>query len=345
MKLNGHSTPSTSKRVFVTGVGGFLGSHLADAMLSDGCEVVGIDNLIGGELDNVPEQVEFHQIDCNDFEAVRRLSQGCGIVYHCAATAYEGLSVFSPHIVTQNIVSASVSVFSAAIANKAKRIVMCSSMARYGALAPPFLEDQKPQPQDPYGIGKLAAEDILRNLCTTHGVEYVIAVPHNIIGPRQKYDDPFRNVASIMINLMLQNRQPIIYGDGSQRRCFSFIDDCLYCLKEMSFRENVVGNIVNIGPDEEVVTILDLATRIANQLRFNLNPIFLPGRPQEVEHAICSSNKARKLLNYQTTVDLDTGLSHMIDYIKRRGTRGFKYHIDLEIVNERTPETWTKRLF
>jgi UDP-glucose 4-epimerase len=332
-------------RVFITGVAGFLGSHLADAMLNDGHEVVGIDNLIGGELDNVPTKVDFHQIDCNDFEHVRRSCRGCNIVYHCAATAYEGLSVFSPHIVTQNIVSASVSVFSAAISNKARRIVQCSSMARYGALKPPFREDQEPQPQDPYGISKLAAEQILRNLCETHGVEYVIAVPHNIIGPRQKYDDPFRNVASIMINLMLQRRQPIIYGDGTQQRCFSFIDDCLYCLKEMAFRDNVVGEVVNIGPDEEIVTILDLATRIANQLQFNLNPVFLAGRPQEVTHAICSSDKARKLLDYKTTVDLDTGLSRMIDYVKNRGTRGFKYHIDLEIENERTPKTWTQRLF
>jgi len=332
-------------RVFITGVAGFLGSHLADEMLKDGHEVVGIDSLIGGELDNVNNQIEFHQIDCNDFERVRRISKGCQIFYHCAATAYEGLSVFSPHIVTQNIVSASVAIFSAAISNGAKRIVFCSSMARYGAISPPFTEEQAPIPQDPYGIGKLAAEQFLRNLCETHGVEYVIAVPHNIIGARQKYDDPFRNVASIMINLMLQNRQPIIYGDGTQQRCFSFIDDCLYCLKEMAFRDNVVGQIINIGPDEEVITIKDLAARIANQIGFNGEPIYLPDRPKEVKHATCSSNKARTLLNYKTTVPLDAGLAQMIDYIRKRGVRQFKYHIDLEIINDKTPRTWKDRLF
>jgi len=218
-------------------------------------------------------------------------------------------------------------------------------MARYGALKPPFREDQAPKPQDPYGIGKLAAEDILRNLCMVHGVEYVIAVPHNIIGPRQKWDDPFRNVASIMINLMLQGRQPIIYGNGKQKRCFSFIDDCLYCLKEMAFRDNVVGETINIGPDEETITIIELAERIANQLKFNLDPIFMKGRPQEVEHASCSSDKARKLLQYKTSVDLDTGLASMVEAIRRRGTRDFKYHIDLEIINEKTPKTWKDRLF
>jgi UDP-glucose 4-epimerase len=332
-------------KVFITGVAGFLGSHLADAMIADGHQVVGVDNLIGGELDNVPSKADFHQIDCNEFDHIQKISQGCEIYYHCAATAYEGLSVFSPHFVTQNIVGASVAIFSAAVANRAKRIVFCSSMARYGALKPPFTEDLTPKPQDPYGIGKLAAEQILHNLCETHDVEYVIAVPHNIIGPRQKWDDPFRNVASIMINLMMQGRQPIIYGTGKQRRCFSFIDDCLYCLKEMAFRQNVVGEVINIGPDEETITIMELAERIANQLQFNLNPIFMAGRPQEVEHASCSSNKARKLLRYKTSVDLDTGIAKMIEAIRRRGTRDFKYHIDLEIVNEKTPRTWKERLF
>ena len=332
-------------KIFITGVAGFLGSHLADVWLAEGHEVIGIDNLIGGELDNVSSGVSFHQVDCNDFEHVRRISKGCEIFYHCAATAYEGLSVFSPWFVTQNIVSASVSIFSAAVANRARRIVNCSSMARYGALQPPFREDSICRPQDPYGIGKLAAEDILKNLCETHGVEYVIAVPHNIIGPRQKYDDPFRNVASIMINLMMQGRQPVIYGDGSQERCFSYIDDCLYCLKEMATRPEVAGETINIGPDEEIVTINHLANTIANQLRFNLNPIHLPDRPKEVKHAICSSDKARDLLNYKTTVSLDEGIAQMIDFIENRGVRDFKYHIDLEIVNAKTPKTWSERLF
>lgn len=333
-------------RIFVTGVAGFVGSHLADEFLCAGHSVIGIDNLIGGDRENVAHAVEFHwSTDCNDFSLVKYQMQGCDVVYHCAATAYEGLSVFSPHLITQNIVSASASVFSAAIANKVKRIVFCSSMARYGGISYPYNEAQRTYPQDPYGIGKVAAENLLRNLCETHGVEYVIAVPHNIIGPRQKYDDPYRNVASIMINLMLQGRQPIIYGDGMQRRCFSFIDDCLSCLKKMGMQGGLSGHVFNIGPDEQTVTILELAQRIANLLKFPLQPIFVPGRPQEVKTAICSSAKARKLLGYATTVDLDTGLARMISYIRQRGPRPFQYHLPLEIVNERTPKTWTERLF
>ena len=332
-------------KIFISGIAGFLGSHLADAFIKDGHHVVGCDSLIGGELSNVPAEAEFYQYDCCYRNSMLKITKGCDLVYHTAATAYEGLSVFSPHLITNNIVTGSVSLFSAAIENKVKRIVYCSSMARYGTNKVPFREDYSPKPQDPYGIAKVAAEDILKNLCEVHNVEYVIAVPHNIIGPRQKYDDPYRNVASIMINLMLQNRQPIIYGDGKQKRCFSYVDDDLFCLKEMATSKKVLGQIINIGPDEEFITINELAEKIANQLKVNLNPRYMRGRPQEVLEATCSADKARKLLNYKTKTSLDDGISKMIEYIKANGAKKFRYHLDIEIVNSKTPDTWKKKIF
>jgi len=333
-------------RIFITGVAGFLGSHIADAMLAEGHEVVGVDNLIGGYIDNVPEGVEFYQVDCQYLNTMNKLMKGADIVYHTACTAYEGLSVFSPNLMCQNTYQITASVASAAISQGVKRFVYCSSMARYGTQEIlPFTEDMIPKPQDPYGISKLAAEQLLQCLAEVHGMELVIAVPHNIIGPRQKYDDPYRNVASIMINLMLQGRQPIIYGDGTQKRCFSFVQDDISCLKKLAFQNNCVGEIVNIGPDEEFITINELAETIANILNFELDPIYMPGRPQEVKLATCSADKARKLLGYHTEYTLRQGLMEMIDYIKDRGTKAFRYHLDIEIVNEKTPKTWKNRMF
>jgi UDP-glucose 4-epimerase len=313
-------------------------------MLARGAEVVGVDNLSGGELANVPAGVEFREADCRNFGLMEFAARRCELVFHCAATAYEGLSVFSPSFVTDNIVGSSVSVFSASIANRTRRIVFCSSMARYGAGWPPFGETDPVAPQDPYGIGKVAAETILANLCQTHDVEYAIAVPHNIIGPRQKFDDPYRNVAAIMINRMLQGFQPIVYGDGSQKRCFSWVGDCVACLEQLAFLAKANGETVNIGPDEQVITVLELAQRVARLLEFELDPIFVPGRPQEVPHAVCSADKARSLLGYCTTVDLDQALARMIADIRTRGPRPFDYRIPLEIVSERTPKTWTEKL-
>lgn len=333
-------------KIFITGIAGFLGSHLADAMLLEGHEVLGCDNLIGGYRDNVPNDAQFFEYDCNDFEKMKELLKGVDIVYHTACTAYEGLSVFSPKLVAENTYLNTVSMASAAIANHVKRFVTCSSMARYGTQeVVPFTEDMICKPQDPYGISKFSAENVLRNLCETHGMELVIAVPHNIIGPRQKYDDPFRNVASIMINLMLQGRQPIIYGDGEQKRCFSFVQDDIDCLNKLAFQDNVVGEVINIGPDEEFVTINHLAKTVAKLLDFKLEPIYMKGRPQEVKLATCSANKARKLLGYKTKYTLEQGLAEMIKYIQRRGVKPFTYHLPLEIVNDLTPKTWSERLF
>jgi UDP-glucose 4-epimerase len=333
------------QRIFISGVAGFLGSHLADAFLADGHTVVGCDNMIGGYLDNVPEGVEFYQIDCNDFGRLAVHMQGTDIAYHCAATAYEGLSVFSPHMVTTNIVTASTGMISAAVANKVRRFVMCSSMARYGTNKVPFTEDMTPRPQDPYGIGKFASEQMLTSLAEVHGMEWVIAVPHNIVGPRQKYDDPYRNVASIFINMMLQGRQPYIYGDGNQMRCFSFVTDDIAPLKQMAYDPACTGQVINIGPDEEFVTINELAAIIARLVGFDLKSTYTRGRPQEVYLANCSADKARKLLGYAPSVKLEDGLRTMIDWIRSRGVRPFKYHLDIEILNEKTPETWSKRLF
>ena len=332
-----------SSKILVTGAAGFLGSHLSEKLSELGHKVVGIDNMLGGYEDNVPQNIEFHKIDCCDLPKIQKIMKGIDVVYHCAATAYEGLSVFSPYEITKNNYLASVAIFSAAVQEKVKRIIFCSSMARYGSQQSPFNEKMQPMPVDPYAISKVASEEVLKNLCELNNIEWVIAVPHNIIGPRQKYDDPFRNVVSIMINRMMQGKAPIIYGDGKQTRCFSYIDDCLSCLIPMLDQKNLNKQTINIGPDEEFVTINKVAEICSNITGVNLNPIYKKDRPKEVKHATCSADKARTLLNYKTKVNLFDGIKKTFEYIKGRGVKPFDYNIDIEINNELTPETWKNK--
>jgi len=215
-----------SMHIFITGIAGFLGANLADYYISKGYEVSGCDNLVGGTLDNLDnKEIKFYKANCENLEEIKPIMKNVDVVIHAAAYPHEGLSSFSPFLICKSNFIGSVSVFTASVQNNVKRIVFCSSMARYGDVNPPFTEDQKVSPVDPYGVSKLAAEDVLKIMSKTHGFEYNIAVPHNIIGPKQKYDDPFRNVVSIMTNLILQDRRPIIYGDGKQTRNFSDIDD------------------------------------------------------------------------------------------------------------------------
>ena len=331
--------------IFITGIAGFLGSNLADFYIKKGFSVSGCDNLVGGDLDNVSSKVNFVKADCEDLNKMRELTKNIDVVIHSAAYAHEGLSVVSPNIICSNIVNASTSVFSAAIQNKVKRIVFCSSMARYGNIDQPFREDDVPNPVDPYGISKLAAEKILINLCNTYGVEYNIAVPHNIIGIKQKYDDPFRNVASIMINLMLQNRQPIIYGDGEQKRSFSDVDDCIYCIDKLATDPNIKSQLVNIGPEDNFISVNELFKILSNKLKFNQEPVFYKDRPNEVKLANCSAEKAKNILSYKKTISLEKSLDNMIDYIKKLGPKKFQYNYDLEIINEKTPKTWLEKKF
>ncbi len=331
-------------KIYITGIAGFLGSHLAKRLKSLGHEVSGNDNLILGELENLPENTQVDKTDCCNFDEMVKNLKGYDIVYHCAATAHEGLSVFSPNFITKNIYQASVSVITASIVNKVKKFIFCSSMARYGNQKAPFNENMTAKPEDPYGIAKVASEETLKLLSEVHGINYNIAVPHNIVGPNQKYDDPFRNVMSIFINRNLQSQPSIIYGDGMQQRCFSYIDDVIFCLEKLALDKNINKEIINIGPDEETTTVLELSKLVANETGYNGSPIFVKDRPKEVKFASCSSEKARKLLNYKTKTSLKDSIKLTADFIRKRGVKKFNYNLPLEIDSEITPETWKNKI-
>ena len=331
-------------KIFITGLAGFLGSHLADRMLSLGHEVVGNDTLIGGYKDNVPKGAKLYKVDCCDNKKMAKIMAGSDIVIHTAATAHEGLSVFSPDFITRNIFQASVSTISAAIQNNVKRFVYCTSMARYGSQKTPFKETMTPQPVDPYGIAKVAGEEVLKALCDTHGMEWNIAVPHNIVGPRQRYDDPFRNVMSIMINRNLSGKPAIVYGDGEQTRCFSYVGDCINCLEKMALDPDIKYEVINIGPDEGTITVKRLSELVAKETGFEGEAIHMPDRPREVKHAMCSANKARKLLDYKTKTTLEEAIKQTVEYVKQKKPKPFDYSYPLEIISDKTPKTWKDRL-
>lgn len=325
-------------KIWITGIAGFLGSHLAKQLIADSHEIWGNDNLLCGDIANYPLA---HQIDCCDFNLLRAtfLKAKPEVVVHCAATAHEGLSSFSPSFITRNIYEASVSTFSAAISAGVKRIVYMSSMSRYGDNPLPFYEDQRTNPVDPYAVAKVAAEDTLRILAKTHGVNYAIAVPHNIIGIGQRYVDPFRNVASIMINRCKQGNSPIVYGDGQQKRCFSPVADCIPAIVKMIHGE-VDGEIVNIGPDSGEITILELANKIIALTGFDGQPLHMPDRPNEVKDAYCSSDKARQLLDYKPMQSIDDCLAEMVATIE---PKPFVYDFPIEI-EQGCPEVWLRKM-
>jgi UDP-glucose 4-epimerase len=331
-------------KVFITGVAGLLGSNLAKHLRKKNIEVVGVDNLIGGIKSNIPSDIHYHSVDILSTDILKEFMWGCDVVIHCAALPYEGLSVFSPKITVESIVSGTVSVASAAISNNVKRFINFSSMARYGRGVPPFMETHKTNPVDPYGLAKVQAEQQLELLSTIHGLNYTTVVPHNVIGVGQRFNDPYRNVVGIMINRILSDKSIIVYGDGEQKRSFSDVSDCIDAVyKIMTSDRNLCGQVYNIGPDDNEISIKQLATKIANKANKDLKIDHFPDRPTEVKNAFCSSYKIKKDFNYNASVSLDTTLKNMIDWIEPILVP-FDYHLPLEIINDNTPRTWKEQI-
>jgi len=337
------------KKVYITGAAGLIGSELVRLFVSVGAKVKCCDTLIGGldsNLTRFKDNIDYKPIDILDFKSLKEHMEGVDTVFHCAALPYEGLSVFSPKVVAENIVGGTVSVASACIANNVKKLFNFSSMARYGAQEPPFTEDMPRKPEDPYGLAKAQAEEHLELLSKLHGLSFTTIVPHNVIGVGQRYMDPYRNVVAIMINRVLQKKTIIIYGDGQQKRSFSNIQDCGRAIWHLYESEkDLTGQVFNIGPDDNETTIKDLAHRIGHHCGIYPRIDYYPDRPAEVKNAWCSSEKIKTQFNYNTTKSLDDTIVEMINWISERGPEPFVYDsLSLEFITENTPATWVERL-
>lgn len=339
------------KRIWITGICSLIGSHLANALIKRGDIVGGNDSFVCDTRHNMPKGLKrFTSIACQDSPgpicrkslAEELLEFKPDVVVHCAATAAEGFSVFSPHFITKNIAEASVATFSAAIACGAKRIVHFSSMSRYGKGKPPFREDDPVAPVDSYALAKVYSEQQLKILCGVHKVAWTIACPHNVIGPGQEIT-PYRNVVTIFLNALKQGKPIYIYGDGQQKRCFSPVADCIPSIVKM-VDGHADNHVVNIGPDTGEITINQLVNACATVLDCQPEIIHIPGRPltDDVKEAYCASDKARKFLGFKPQQSFIDCLREMADALH---PKPFRYNFPLEIKTENTPRTWAERLY
>ena len=298
---------------------GFLGSHVAEWALSQNYEVRGCDNLSLGSPDNIPEGVEFYEYDCLDLEKNKKFTKGADLIFHAAAYPYDNFSLRSPLKAAETVFSSTASILSAGISNGLRRFVHCSSMSRYGDNKTPYTEDMPARALTPYGVAKAASEDLLKSLSQVYPFEYVILIPHNIFGPRQVYNDPHRNAVSLITHQILSKQAPLIYGDGKQRRGFSPIQDLIPLFQEILFGEKVKNQTINIGPDEESISLNELVQLLAEITGQKIQPKYIPLRPLEIKTALCSAEKSRKLLNYRQQISLKEGLKVLVEWIESQG--------------------------
>jgi UDP-glucose 4-epimerase len=330
-------------KVLVTGAAGFMGSWLADILHGQNHEVVGVDSFLGGYERNVNKDwAAFHKGDLRDYKLCQKLVKDVDVVYHLAAYAAEGQSVFSFDMINDINIGSSHKLFTAAINADVPKIVYTSSMAVYGEAPVPMEESTPRKPVDPYGWGKAYVEGLLESCGRAFGTKFTIFRPHNVYGPRQNFADGYRNVIGIFINRIMRGQPPLIYGDGEQTRAFSYCKDALPAVARAGFTPKADGEIINIGSDE-VLTVNKLADIILEMMQSDLEPVHVAERPNEVKHAWCTTKKSEKLLGYKTRYPLRKGIEEMIEWVKTIGPQETAYTIPLQITKN-APEVWLKKL-
>jgi len=329
-------------KILVTGGAGFMGTHLVDALIERGHKVWAMDDLSGGYRENVNENAYFLRGDLRDKNMTDAATEDIDVVYHLAAYAAEGQSIFSPIEINDINIDSMNKLMVAVVNNNVKKVVFTSSMAVYGNSQYPFDEDMVKRPADPYGAAKAYCEDVLKQFAETYGFEYVIVRPHNVYGPRQNIADPFRNVLGIWMNRIMRGKPPIIFGDGDQVRAFSYIDDITIPLMNAGFY-NVNGEIINLGSDE--VKTINQACNIvieAMGMKDKMEPMYVDPRAAEVKYAYSTTEKSARLLDYKTNHTLAQGVYKMAKWAVNKGAQQPTYRIPLEITKN-APTHWVNQ--
>ncbi|MEP3387444.1 MAG: NAD-dependent epimerase/dehydratase family protein [Reichenbachiella sp.] len=300
----------------VTGGAGFIGSHLADELIARGDEVIVLDDLSGGLQENVPLEALFIHGSVTDQVLIEQLFESNKIdyVYHLAAYAAEGLSHFIKRYNYRNNLIGSVNLINESVKHNIKCFVFTSSIAVYGNQKSPMIEGMIPQPEDPYGIAKYAVEQELKVSKKMFGLDYVIFRPHNVYGERQNITDPYRNVIGIFMNQLMSGKPLSIFGDGSQTRAFSYIDDIVPLIAESVTRKELYGEIFNVGADE-AIAVKDLAEQVMKAMRMECSIQFHESR-NEVQHAFASHTKIKNHFGEVENTSLEEGLEKMSNWAK-----------------------------
>lgn len=300
----------------VTGGAGFIGSHVADELILLGHEVVVVDDLSGGRLENVPSEARFVESDISDRQVVEGLfdAHKFDYIFHLAAYAAEGLSHFIKRFNYENNLMASVHLINESIKHEIKCFVFASSIAVYGEQPSPVAESAETVPEDPYGIAKLAVEQELKVSKKMFGLDYVIFRPHNVYGERQNIFDKYRNVVGIFMSQLLGGQPLTIFGDGTQTRAFSYIGDVAPIIAGSAENKALHGEVFNLGGDQ-VTSVNDLAMMIAKEFSASPKFTYLDKR-NEVDHIFASHQKLADRLELSEPTPLKDGIHRMANWAK-----------------------------
>lgn len=325
----------------ITGAAGFIGSHVVDHALNMGHDVIAVDDLSGGFLENVNQRAIFIKGSIEDSTFINQLFEKYKFdyVYHLAAYAAEGLSHFIKRFNYMNNLLGSVNIINASVnLGSVKCLVFTSSIAVYGTNQLPMTEDMVPNPEDPYGIAKYAVELDLKESHDMFGLDYIIFRPHNVYGERQNIGDKYRNVIGIFMNQIL-NQQPItIFGNGNQTRAFSYIYDVAPIIAKSVEITECYNQVYNIGGGKPY-SINYLARAIEKAMEYKSQVLYLPAR-KEVIHAFASHEKVKHFFgDIMQNTSLEEGISKMANWVKEHGAKKTSSFRNIE-VKKNLPKSW-----
>jgi UDP-glucose 4-epimerase len=325
----------------VTGGAGFIGSHVAEHLLRMGQDVVVLDDLSGGFIENVPKHATFVEGSILNHELIGELFRAHSFtyVYHLAAYAAEGLSHFIKRFNYENNLIGSVNLINASVNNDVKCMVFTSSIAVYGAGQVPMNEEMVPIPEDSYGIAKLAVEKELQISHEMFGLDYVIFRPHNVYGERQNIGDRYRNVVGIFMNQLLQGKQMTIFGDGSQKRAFSYINDVAPLIAASVDNAAARNQVFNIGADVPY-SVNDLARIVAEAMEKPCKIEHLEAR-NEVKVAFSDHSKVQRAFGKREEVTLEAGIRATAEWVKMHGARESSIFEAIEVTRN-MPPSWAQ---
>ncbi|MFL6305529.1 MAG: SDR family oxidoreductase [Candidatus Sulfotelmatobacter sp.] len=306
----------------ITGIGGFIGSSIARALLSRGEAVRGLDNFSTGKKNNLAEiaaRIEVHEADITDLDAMHRACKGVDFVLHQAAIPSVPKSVLDPLGSNEANVDGTVNVLVAARDAKVKRVVYAASSSAYGDTPTlPKHEGMKPDPISPYAVAKLASEHYMVSFFRCYGLETVCLRYFNIFGPRQDPSSPYSGVLAKFITQMLKGEQPTIFGDGEQSRDFTYIDNAvnanlLACKADAS---KAAGEVFNVATGRRVTLnetfkALQPLTSYSGQLKYG------PARGGDVKHSLADVSKAEAGLGYRPSIDFEEGLRRTVEWYRK----------------------------
>jgi len=303
----------------VTGGAGFIGSHIAEALVARGDRVRVLDNLCTGHLSNlasIRDSIEFVRADVEDPAEVAKAVRGVDCIFHNAALASVPRSVERPLDTNTACVTGTLNLLDQAQKAGVRRLVYAGSSSAYGDQPTSSKrETDLPAPLSPYGAAKLAAEFYCQAFTHTHGFETVTIRYFNVFGPRQDPDSQYSAVIPLFITAMLAGRRPTIYGDGGQSRDFTYIANVVHGNLLAADAPDVAGRVLNVANGRNT-TLLELIAALNRLLGTAIEPVHAAPRVGDVRESLADITRARQLLAYEPQVDFDAGLRRSIDYYR-----------------------------